>query len=109
MRLPPALVGGIMTAVKEGRDLASGKLPPGVDGAALMHTVKGASAAGFTSGMHAALWVSGFMLLAGAPIALLTIRGTAPHHVAARQAAAHKAQVAAREGGSAAEAVEVES
>ena len=83
LRLPPALVGGIMAAVKEGRDLASGKLPPGVDGAALMHTVKSASAAGFTSGMHAALWVSGIMLIAGAPIALLTIRGTAPHHVAA--------------------------
>ena len=88
MHLPPALAGGIMTAVREGRDLAAGKLPAGVDGAALGHVVKSASAAGFTSGMHAALWVSGIMLLAGAPIALATIRGTAPHHVAAREAAA---------------------
>jgi EmrB/QacA subfamily drug resistance transporter len=87
LHLPPALTGGIMTAVREGRDLAPGKLPPGVDGAALGRVVKSASAAGFTSGMHAALWVSGIMLLVGAPIALATIRGTAPHHVAAREAA----------------------
>ena len=78
----------------EGRDLASGKLPPGVDGAALQHVVKSAAAAGFTSGMHAALWVSGIMLLAGAPIALVTIRGTAPHHVAARDAARDAARAA---------------
>jgi EmrB/QacA subfamily drug resistance transporter len=97
LHLPPAFTSGIMTAVKEGRDLAPGKLPPGVDGAALGHVVKSASAAGFTSGMHIALWVSGIMLLVGAPIALATIRGTAPHHVAAREAAAEKAPAGARE------------
>jgi EmrB/QacA subfamily drug resistance transporter len=110
LQLPPALTSGIMTAVKEGRDLAPGKLPPGVDGAALGHVVKSASAAGFTSGMHAALWVSGIMLLVGAPIALATIRGTAPHHVAAREAAAQKAPAGAREADPAPpEPVEVES
>jgi EmrB/QacA subfamily drug resistance transporter len=109
LHLPPALTGGIMTAVREGRDLASGKLPPGVDGAALQHVVKSASAAGFTSGMHAALWVSGIMLLAGAPIALATIRGTAPHHVAAREVAAQKRHAAREAGAASPETVEVES
>jgi EmrB/QacA subfamily drug resistance transporter len=113
LHLPPALVAGVMTAVREGRDLASGKVPPGVDGAALQHVVKSASAAGFTSGMHAALWVSGIMLLVGAPIALVTIRGTAPHHVAARDAAhaaaSHGGQVGARAAAEdAVELVEVE-
>ncbi len=48
LHLPPALTGGIMTAVREGRDLASGKLPPGVDGAALQHVVKKR----FRGGLH---------------------------------------------------------
>ncbi len=60
--------------------------------------------------MHVALWVSGIMLLVGAPIALATIRGTAPHHVAAREAAAQKAPAGAREADPAPpEPVEVES
>ena len=50
-----------------------------------------AFATGFTSGMHLALWVSGLMMLAGAPIAFLTIRRTAPHHVAAREVVAQEA------------------
>ena len=51
-----------------------------------------AFATGFTSGMHLALWVSGLMMLAGAPIAFLTIRRTAPHHVAAREVVARQVE-----------------
>ena len=71
---------------------APAHLPPGVDAAALQRTAGAAFQAGFTSGMHLALWVSGIMLLIAAPIALATIRGTAPHHVAARQAAQRAAE-----------------
>jgi EmrB/QacA subfamily drug resistance transporter len=110
LRLPPAVGNAIMTAAREGRGAAPAKMPPGVDAAALQRTVGRAFASGFTSGMHVALWVSGTMLLVGAPIALATIRGTAPQHVVAREAATQKAHGAAREAGAApAEAVEVES
>jgi Na+/H+-translocating membrane pyrophosphatase len=59
--------------------------------AALEHAVNVA----FTSGIHVALWVSGLMLLAGAPIAFLTVRYTAPHHVEAREREAAEAEEAA--------------
>ena len=51
----------------------------------------------FSSGIHVALWVSGIMLLVGSPIAFVTIRGTAPHHVAARAAAAEAEPIATAE------------
>ncbi len=50
--------------------------------------------ASFTSGLHVALWVSGIMLLVGAPIAFATIRYTAPHHVEARARKAAEMEVA---------------
>ncbi len=87
LHLPAAVGNAIMTMAKEGRSAAPGKLPPGLDAAAIQRTVGNAFATGFTSGMHLALWVSGLMMLAGAPIAFLTIRRTAPHHVAARDVA----------------------
>ena len=50
------------------------KMPAGVDAAAIGRAI-GLS---FTSGIHLALWVSGFLLLAGVPIALFMVRGTTP-------------------------------
>ncbi len=92
LRLPAAVGNAIMTMAKEGRSAATGKLPPGLDAAAIQRTVGNAFAMGFTSGMHLALWVSGLMMLAGAPIAFLTIRRTAPRHVAAREAVAQQVE-----------------
>jgi predicted MFS family arabinose efflux permease len=107
LHLPGPISNAIMTMAKEGRGAAPARMPPGIDAAAIQHTVGSAFAAGFTSGLHLALWVSGIMLLVGAPIALATIRGTAPHHVAAREAVARKADAAAAAGSAAAaEAVE---
>jgi EmrB/QacA subfamily drug resistance transporter len=94
LRLPGALDDALIKMAKEGRMGAPGHLPPGVDAAALQRTAGAAFQTGFTSGMHLALWVSGTMLLVAAPIALATIRGTAPHHVAARQAAQLVAEAA---------------
>jgi hypothetical protein len=66
----------------------SGHAIPGVDMAALGR-VMGQS---FTNGVHVAMWVSGLLLICGAPIAWLTVRYTAPHHVDARHAAAAEAE-----------------
>ena len=71
--LPPSAVGKIMAVASQGRQ-AMPKMPAGVDAAAIGRTI-GLS---FTSGIHLALWVSGFLLLAGVPIALFMVRGTTP-------------------------------
>jgi hypothetical protein len=78
--LPPAVTKSIMKIAAEGRQAAPAKGLPGVDMRAIGHTI-GMS---FTSGLHLTLWVSGALLIVGAPIALATIRGTAPHHADAR-------------------------
>jgi EmrB/QacA subfamily drug resistance transporter len=83
-RLPPAISAKIIAMAGQGREAASGQAIPGVDMAALGQTI----AQSFTSGIHTAMWVSGILLLAGAPIAYLTIRYTAPHHVEERMRAA---------------------
>jgi len=93
--LPPAVARKIMVMAGQGRESASGQMPRGVDAAALGHTIKVA----FTSGLHVALWVSGIMLLVGAPIAFLTVRYTAPHHVEARQRKAASLETAVEEAG----------
>ena len=72
----------------QGREAASGHAIPGVDMAALGRVI-GQS---FTNGVHVAMWVSGILLLCGAPIAYLTVRYTAPHHVDQRHAAAAEAE-----------------
>jgi EmrB/QacA subfamily drug resistance transporter len=93
--LPPAVAQKIMAMAGQGREAASGQKIPGVDSVALGHTINIA----FTSGIHLALWVSGIMLLVGAPIAFLTVRYTAPHHVEARQKKAAALETAVDEVG----------
>ena len=97
-RLPAAVDAKIMAMAGQGRESASGHAIPGVDMAALSHTINQS----FTNGIHAAMWVSGIMLLVGAPIAFLTVRYTAPHHVEARQAKAAEFDAAAEAAGAAA-------
>ncbi len=94
-RLPPAVTQKIVAMAGQGRESASGQKIPGVDAAALGHTINVA----FTSGIHVALWASGILLLVGAPIAFLTVRYTAPHHVEARQREAAALEVAVEESG----------
>jgi hypothetical protein len=88
--LSPAATQKIMAMAGQGRSAVSGHMPPGIDAAALGHTIGMA----FTSGFQLALWVSGIMLLVGAPIAFLTVRYTAPHHVEARQRQATELELA---------------
>jgi hypothetical protein len=83
--LPHAVVQKIVLMAGQGRGSAAGKLPP-----AVVAQIN----ASFTSGIHVAMWVSGILLLAGAPIAYLTVRYTAPHHVEARERKAEELAVA---------------
>lgn len=73
----------ILAIAQQGRGSGSAAAIPGVDGEAI-HTLINNS---FTSGLHAALWVSGTLLLVGAVVAAVLVRGTAPHHQVAREAA----------------------
>jgi EmrB/QacA subfamily drug resistance transporter len=90
LHLPPAVAGRIMATAHQGRQAAPGTVPP-----AIAHAVNQA----FTSGFSLTLWIAGVILLAAAPIALVTIRGTAPHHqhaAAAEREARHAAAQTAR-------------
>jgi EmrB/QacA subfamily drug resistance transporter len=94
LHLPAEAVQRIMATAGQGRAAAastSGGLPHGVDAAAVGRVV-GQS---FTSGIHLAMWVSGVMLLVGAPIAWALIRGTSPEAQARAHALAQTRQVAA--------------
>jgi len=75
LRLPAQVVAKILAMAGEGRESAAGSAPARVDMAAVQKLV----AQSFTSGIHVALWVSGIMLLATAPVAYALIRYTAPH------------------------------
>jgi EmrB/QacA subfamily drug resistance transporter len=88
-KLPPAVGARIMAVAGQGREAASTQTIPGVDMAALGHTI----AQSFTNGIHVALWVSGIMLLAGAPVAYVTVRYSAlrPADERSRGAAEHGA------------------
>ena len=89
MHLPLQLVQKIMAVFGEGGRTAAGHAPAGLD----LRAVQAAGNVAFTSGIHVAMWVSGVMLLAAAPVALLTIRNTAP----AQQRAAAAAFIQAAE------------
>jgi len=77
LHLPGPVSSAIMTMAREGRGATPPRCPPGIDAAAIGHTVGQRLRGGLHVGLHVALWVSGIMLLVGAPIALMTIRGTA--------------------------------
>ena len=105
LRLPAAMTGAVAAAVKAGGDAALSKMP-----AAVRQPVHVAFQAGFTTGLHRTLWVSSVMLFVAAPIAFVTIRGTAPHHVAAREEVARQAAADAEgRARASSEAVEVRS
>jgi EmrB/QacA subfamily drug resistance transporter len=82
LHLPGAVSRQVMAIAGQGRQAAPTSAPAGVDMAAIGHAVNQS----FTSGFSLVLWIAGAILLAAAPLALVTIRGTAPHHQRARAA-----------------------
>jgi EmrB/QacA subfamily drug resistance transporter len=87
-KLPPAVAAKILAVAGQGREAATGQSIPGVDMAAVGRVI-GQS---FTNGVHTAMWISGILLLCAAPIAYLTVRYTAPHHIDRRHADAAEAE-----------------
>ncbi|HUK77547.1 MAG TPA: MFS transporter [Thermoleophilia bacterium] len=90
LRLPASTTGAIVATVKAGGDAALTKMP-----AAIRQPVHVAFQTGFATGLHRTLWVSSMMLFVAAPIAFVTIRRTAPHHVAAREEVARRSAAGA--------------
>jgi EmrB/QacA subfamily drug resistance transporter len=73
LELPPYVIGRVEAIAGQGGGAAAGasaSAPPGIDVAA----IKTAVGVSFTSAMHTALWISGILVLIGAPIALALIR-----------------------------------
>ena len=81
--LPVEVNAKILAIAQQGQSSGSAATIPGMNGEGI-HTLINNS---FTSGLHAALWVSGIVLLVGAVVGAVLVRGTAPHHQAAREAA----------------------
>ncbi len=75
LHLPHEVTAKVVVMANQGQHAPAGAMPPAVD-RAINYS--------FTSGLHIALWVSGLLIIAGAPLALAAIRGTAPVHVDAR-------------------------
>ncbi len=91
LHLPRAVQQHVMAVAGQGRQAVPAHAPAGVDMAAIGHIVNQS----FTSGFSLILWIAGAILLLAAPVALTTIRGTAPSHqrqAAARREAARQAQ-----------------
>ncbi len=93
MDLPPFVAQKVVEIAQQGRGAAGSGMTsvPGLDVNAIQQAVR----ISFTNGMHHALWFAGGVVLAGAVVAAIMIRGTAPHEQMARQAAAQAAAATA--------------
>ena len=89
MDLPPFITEQIVEIAQQGRGAGGSGMTsvPGVDVNAIQQAVR----ISFTNGMHHALWFAGGIVLAGAVVAAIMIRGTAPHEQMARNEAAQAA------------------
>jgi MFS family permease len=87
--IPPMVTEKVVEIAREGRGAGESGMPsiPGLDVNAIQEAVR----LSFTTGMHRALWFAGTVVLAGAVVGAIMIRGTAPHEQLARQAAAAQA------------------
>jgi len=102
LHLPAPAVAAIKVAAKQGQESAPAKAPPGIDLTAVSNAVSNA----FTQAFHTGLWVSGLLLLAGAPLAFAMIRMKSPHE-ASKKARAKAREAAAGEAAAAAAPVDV--
>jgi hypothetical protein len=84
--LPPFVAEKVVEIARQGGGVSGGSTPslPGIDVDAIREVVR----LSFTTGMHRALWFAGAVVLAGAVVGAIMIRGTAPHEQLARQAGA---------------------
>jgi EmrB/QacA subfamily drug resistance transporter len=92
LNLPAGVTEKVVEIAGLGRGAAGSGIQsmPGLDAAGIHKAV----IVSFTNGMHQALWIAGGVVLAGAVVAAIMIRGTAPHQQMARHAAAQAAAAA---------------
>jgi EmrB/QacA subfamily drug resistance transporter len=96
LHLNPSITEKVLAIAGQGVGASSNvQAPPGVD----VTAIKNASRLAFTGAMHHALWYAGAVVLVGAVVGAIMIRGTAPHQQLARQAAAQAALSAEGAGG----------
>jgi EmrB/QacA subfamily drug resistance transporter len=88
LHLPPAIVEKVIATASQGVG-AGGGTASGQDPTSI--AVRNVTRVAFTGGMHHALWYAGSVVLVGAVVGAIMIRGTAPHQQIARQAAAQAA------------------
>jgi EmrB/QacA subfamily drug resistance transporter len=96
--LPPFVTDKVVEIARQGGGVAGDSTPsiPGIDVDAIREVVR----LSFTTGMHRALWFAGAVVLAGAVVGAIMIRGTAPHEQLARQAGAAASAAGVEPGGS---------
>jgi MFS family permease len=87
LNLPSAIADKVAQMAQEGQGPSAIPQVPGLDVAAIEAAIKNS----FTSGLHKAVWVAGLILLAGAVVSAVMIRGTSPKAQMARYAAAEAA------------------
>jgi MFS transporter, DHA2 family, methylenomycin A resistance protein len=90
LNLPAEVNEKILAIAQQGRGAGAAAAMPGVNNEAI-HTLINNS---FTSGLHLALWVAGIVLLVGAVVGAVLVRGTAPHRQTAKEAASRAAGLA---------------
>jgi hypothetical protein len=81
LNLPPAVKATILQQASHGIEQTGGSLPAGSSFGAVTEALK----ASFVSGMHLALIVAGGVLLAGAVVAGVFVRGHQTHPVASQE------------------------
>ncbi len=86
--LPSFVIDQVTAIAQQGRESATIPSIPGLDVAAIRSAVAGS----FTSALHTALWVAGAIVIAGAVVSAVMIRGTSPEAQLARRAAAGSTQ-----------------
>jgi MFS family permease len=80
--VPSFVVDKVAEIAQQGGEPPTIPSAPGID----LGGIKTAVAESFTSGLHTALWVAGAIVLVGAVLSAVMIRGTAPDAQRARQA-----------------------
>jgi EmrB/QacA subfamily drug resistance transporter len=90
LNLPAFVTDKVVAIAHQGRG-ASGSIPsiPGLDVTAIRTAINES----FTSGLHLGLWVAGGIVLAGAVVSAVMIRGTSPKAQSTRQPATEAATV----------------
>ena len=93
LHLSPFITEKVLAVAGQGVGASSNDLSAASAAGVDVNAIKNAMRVAFTGGMHHALWYAGAIVLLGAVVGAVMIRGTAPHQQLARQAAADAALI----------------